>query len=146
MNRRQLLAGIGATALTSTPLASALVEFVAPLLAAPSIAVAEEQAKTTTDESVDARLRKDLSQLNSRANSEEGVPVFLACVNLVGAKSSRRTRHALTPFNAAVAAQFRENAAAWERIRPNSSAGDVGKLIEVLAARDFNSGGNEYTS
>jgi hypothetical protein len=44
-------------------------------------------------------------------------------------------------MNNAVTNEFRTTAAAWERIKPNSAEGDVGSLIQVLATRDFASGG-----
>ena len=83
----------------------------------------------------------------TRADSEEGVPVFLACVNLVVDKSSQKAPQGkVTKLNAAVVSEFRETAAAWERIQPNSPEGDVGKVIQILAERDFSNGGTEQAS
>jgi hypothetical protein len=132
MNRREALLGLSAAAL------GASVTSASPLLAV----AAGTPTKTVANEAVDERLRKDIDRLSPRVNSEEGVPVFLACVNLVG----KAAPAALTPLNAAVAAEFRRDAAAWERIRPNSPETEVGKLIEVLAYRDFSGGGTEPAS
>ena len=90
---------------------------------------------------VDRRLRKDLARLAPRAYSEEGIPVFLACEDLVLAKTSQKSAATLSPFNAELAADFHKNAAAWQRIHPHAPDADVGKLIEVLAERDFAGGG-----
>ena len=146
INRRQALLGMSAAALGAAPSASALAGLLGTGVT--GVPAANTPAKDAgSDAAVDDRLRKDLAQLDSRANSEEGVPVLLACVNLVAEKGSHRTSHAaLTPFNTALTVEFRRNAAAWERVRPKSTAGDVGILIEVLAARDFNSGGKEFQS
>ncbi len=97
-------------------------------------------AKVAVDE-VDVRLREDLARLGPRAYSEEGVPVFLACEDLMPDKTPRKSAATLTPFNAALAADLRKNAEAWQRIHPQATDADVGKLIEVLAERDFAGGG-----
>jgi hypothetical protein len=115
MNRREALVRLGTAAL------------IAGLPAASSLAQASE------NDALDARLRKDIARLEPRVNSEEGVPVLLACVNLVGPQPAAH--------NSAVAAEFRQTAAAWERIHPHPKDTDVGKVIEVLAYRDFSKGG-----
>ncbi len=141
MNRREALLGMGAAALgasvsSATPLG--------PLFpGVPGDQTTGDQATKGANDAVDGRLRKDIDRLSPRVNSEEGVPVFLACVNLVGNKA---TPASLTTLNAAVAAEFRRDAAAWERILPNSPETEVGKLIEVLAYRDFSKGGTEPAS
>ena len=76
-----------------------------------------------------------------RAYSEEGVPVFLACENLLTVATSQSRPVTLTPFNAAVASDFRQRAEAWQRSHPDATADDVAKLIEALAERDFAAGG-----
>ncbi len=96
--------------------------------------------QTAAPESIDDRLRKDIARLGPREYSEEGIPVFLACENLAASKSASVK---LTAFNAALAAEFRKNAAAWQRIKPDAPDADVAKLIEVLAERDFSNGGKE---
>ena len=90
---------------------------------------------------VDARLREDLARLAPRAYSEEGIPVFLACEDLAPGRTSRQPAATLTRFNAAFAADLRKNAEAWQRIHPDATDADIGKLIEVLADRDFAGGG-----
>ena len=90
---------------------------------------------------VDVRLREDLARLAPRAYSEEGIPVFLACEDLVSNRTSRHFAATLTPFNAALAADLRKNAEAWQRIHPDATDADIAKLIEVLADRDFAGGG-----
>ena len=57
------------------------------------------------------------------------------------ARTSRQFVATLTPFNATFAADLRKNAEAWQRIYPHATDADVGKLIEVLADRDFAGGG-----
>jgi hypothetical protein len=132
INRRELLVRVGAATLSAaTASTSALAELLNDAAA----------------QSVDERLRQDLARLTPRANSEEGVPVFLACLNLVADKSTHKVPPVqLTPLNRTVAAEFRQVAAAWERIRPNSPASDVAEVIVVLADRDFSNGGTGKTS
>ena len=93
------------------------------------------------DKTVDDRLREDLARLAPRVYSEEGIPVFLACVNLVPAKTSHPpAKVTLTPLSAALALTFHRNAEAFQRIRPNAKAKDIAPIIEVLADRDFSKG------
>ncbi len=139
MNRRMALVAIAAAtggAVSSRAAFAGLLEsgqaqHDAPPGAPPKEAVTE----------VDVRLREDLARLGSRAYSEEGIPVFLACEDLVPYRASRQSAASLTPFNAAFAADLRKNAEAWQRIHPDATDADVGKLIEVLADRDFAGGG-----
>ncbi|MDP9066269.1 MAG: hypothetical protein M3O06_10440 [Pseudomonadota bacterium] len=95
-------------------------------------------------EALDERLRRDLARLAPRAYSEEGVPVFLACEDLAANPHPPRPIGSLPSFNSRFAVDFRENAAAWQRIHPDAAEGDVAKLIEVLADRDFSDGGAKY--
>ena len=125
MNRREALLGMSAAILTA------------------SVGALGEQTATFPDSAVDDRLRSDIDRLSPRVNSEEGVSVFLACVNVIGRKPAPAS---LTRSDAAVASEFRRDAVAWERIRPNAPATEVGKLIEVLAYRDFSRGGREPAS
>ena len=93
------------------------------------------------DTRVEDRLREDLARLAPRVYSEEGIPVFLACVNLVPAKLSHDSaKSTLPPLGAALASNLHRNAEAFQRIRPNARAKDVAPLIEVLADRDFSNG------
>lgn len=92
-----------------------------------------------TSQADDDSLRKDLARMAPRADSEEGVPVLLACQDLVAEKKWART----TATNAAIAAEFRRTAAAWQRLKPAAPVTDVGNLIQVLADHDFAQGGRE---
>lgn len=147
INRRDVLIGMSAAALgAATPL-SALVGLLEPGLHGMQSPATGGLTKDAANDAADERLRKDLARLAPRANSEEGVPVFLACMNLVTDKSSHKAPPVqLTALNTAVAAEFRQTAAAWERIRPNAPATDVAEIIVVLADRDFANGGTEQTS
>ena len=94
-----------------------------------------------TEDTIEDRLRADLASLAPRAYSEEGVPMFLACVNLVPAVISHQVpKVTLTPLSAALASTLRRNAEAYQRIKPGLKAKDIAPLIEVLANRDFTRG------
>ena len=93
---------------------------------------------------VEKLLREDLARLGSRAYSDEGIPVFLACVDLAAAK----THGPAVPPSAlsqTVASELRKNAEVWLRIFPNAPDSDISKLIEVLAERDFSHGSRGAT-
>jgi hypothetical protein len=148
INRREMLIAISAAALgaaaTSAP---ALAELLEPGLEGLQSSAPAGQAKHAVDDAADERLRNDLARLMPRANSEEGVPVFLACLNLVPDNHAHKvTSIRPTAFSTNVAAEFRQTAAAWERIRPNPTVADVAEVIVVLADRDFMQGGKEQTS
>ena len=148
ITRREVLLGMSAAALgaAATP-ASALAELLEPRLQGVQSPPSGAQTKNVGNDAVDERLRNDLARMAPHANSEEGVPVFLACINLVADKSSHKVPPVRrTALNRAVAAEFRQTAAAWERIRPNPPASDVAQLIVVLADRDFANGGTEQPS
>jgi hypothetical protein len=143
MNRREALLTISAAAVTfAAPSSSALAEVLHP-----SLPLAEADPGVPTDQvaanqAADDELRADLAGMVNRADSEEGVPVLLACVNLVrDASSGRVPQVKLTAMNKAVVADFLTTAAAWQRIKPAATEGDVGNLIQVLAVRDFASHG-----
>jgi peptidoglycan/xylan/chitin deacetylase (PgdA/CDA1 family) len=120
INRRNALFVIGATVLGGLRPLHAAVD---GLLQTP----ATPQSAGASKDDVEDRLRKDLAP---HEYSEEGIPVFLACEDLT-------KRPALTPLNAAVASEMRRNAQAMQRVKPDVEGGDVAKLIEVLAQRDF---------
>lgn len=145
-NRREVLIGMSAAALGAAAApAHALTGFIESIHhGAEGLTSAAPDAG---NDSVDERLRKDLARLAPRENSEEGVPVFLACINLVPDPSLHKVPPIqLTALNTAVAAEFRQTAAAWKRIRPNAPVADVAEVIVVLADRDFSNGGTEQTS
>ena len=107
-------------------------------------AVLGVQPQGAADGAIDDRLRKDIARLAPRADSEAGVPVILACENLVSHETSQKVNPVrLTTFNTALVSEFRQNAKAWERIQPNAPDTDVAKLIQILAYRDFADGGME---
>jgi hypothetical protein len=107
----------------------------------PRLALAKlaQAAGTASTEEIDNRLRADMARRKQRINSEEGIAMFLVCENLVPDASAPAVE--LTPENAALAAEFQETAAAWQRVYPNAEYGDVAHVIEVMAARDFAHGG-----
>ena len=89
---------------------------------------------------VEKALREDLARLKSRAYSDEGVAVFLACEDLVAVKSGTPALSA-SKFSQRVAADLRKTGEAWQRLYANAPATDVSTVIEVLADRDFRRGG-----
>ncbi len=85
----------------------------------------------------EAELRDDLARMSSPHElSEEGVPVFLACVDVV-AEQAGKTGASPTAFSAQIASALRGYGDAWQRLHPDAQEGDVAKLINVLAGRDF---------
>jgi hypothetical protein len=133
MNRRTALFAMSATALGGLrPLNAAVGELLqAPAANSQGISPGPQKGNAAR-KSIDDRLRKDLAP---HEYSEEGIPVFLACEDLTAKKP------VLAPLNAAVASEMRANAEAMQRIKPDVTADDVSKLIEVLATRDFTNGG-----
>ena len=134
MNRRGALVTLGLTAFggVAWSISRPLLLWANPTQAAPS--------STPSRDAFDDRLRKDVARLSPRVYSEEGIPVFLACENLVHTSHEPATV-ALTPMNKALASALERNAEAWQRIRPDAQAKEVAQLIEVLAYRDFTQGG-----
>ena len=143
MNRRGALVALGAAAIGAVPSSSALVRLLQSGMAQMPGAAPGNQPEDAANKAVDERLRQDLARLAPRAYSEEGVPVFLACEDLVTAKTSQESTAELTPFNKTLASDFRKTAEAWRRIHPDAPYTDVAKVIEVLADRDFTGGGTE---
>lgn len=101
--------------------------------------------RTAADELGEQVLR-DLTRLGSRVYSEEGIAVFLACENLVRrGDGSASALPAPEPLNIALAATFRRYAEVLPRVRADVTEGDVAKLVELLADRDFAAGGKGLT-
>lgn len=124
MNRRKAVITLGA---------ARLLGFIFPSAAA----LAEQEAAA-------GGLAKELEQLGTRVYSEEGIPMFLVCENVAEKGQSGSKQHtALTKLNEVVASAFRRYASEWTRTRPNASAADVAKIVELLAHRDFAAGGRE---
>ncbi|MGC4072285.1 MAG: hypothetical protein QM760_07175 [Nibricoccus sp.] len=86
----------------------------------------------------DAALRDDLARMGApREDSEVGVPVFLACVDLVAERDGKPAVPA-NAFSAQIAADLRRYGDGWLKLHPDAKEGDVAHLIQVLAERDFN--------
>jgi hypothetical protein len=88
----------------------------------------------------DRALKDDLATMGSHEYSDEGIPVFLACVNLVAEKAGQPVAET-TKFSKQVAADLRRYGDAWLHMHPDAPDTDVSKVIEVLAVRDFAYGG-----
>jgi len=84
----------------------------------------------------EAELRDNLARVGSHEYSEEGVPVFLACVDLM-AEHVGKTGPSPTPFSAQIASDLRRYGDAWQRLHPDAPETDAAKVIEMLAERDF---------
>lgn len=95
---------------------------------------------TPAGDPVEQALREDLARLGSRAYSDEGIPVFLACENMVAGKTGRPAARP-SALSQAVASDLRKNGEAWLRLFPEAPTTDVSKVIEILAERDFSRGG-----
>ena len=105
INRRQALVSMALTALSGVawslpgPVRRTLWKGAQPSL---------RTYQTLVEETVDERLREDLARLAPRAYSEEGIPVFLACVNLVPEKAlGQGAKVSLTPLSGNLASSFR---------------------------------------
>ena len=137
MNRRALLIMFGKTAaagvafgsgITRTPLAGIV----------SSITPAAAQATSAT---YDAQLQAAIDKVSATEYSEVGVPMILACEDLT-AKQPVPARYS-KPMNDAVATAFQQYSDAWNRMHPDAPAADLPKLVELLSARDFRSGGKD---
>ncbi len=143
INRRGAIVAIGAAAIGAAPSSSALVRLLQsgmaqggnPTQGKQNDSEANIPANSAANKAIDDRLRQDLAA--PTAYSEEGVPVFLACVDLVAERASQKAKVTLTAFNATFASELRKNSESWKRIHPDAPEGDVAKVIEVLAHRDF---------
>src|SRR5215510_7686585 len=91
----------------------------------------------TNAKSLAEALERDLSRLSQRAYSEQGIPVFLVCENLVSGDTPRGTGFDDGRESAGLAKDFRMHAETFQQIHPDGKKEDVAKLIEVLAERDF---------
>ena len=140
MNRRSALGALAATAIGGLGTFDSRLRGIMQAAAGnPKPSTPAEPSKDTSQAEIDERLRKDLARMAPRADSEAGVPVILACQDLVAEKKWAKTN----ATNAAIAAEFRRTAAAWQRVKPDAPATDVGNLIQILADHDFTNGGEE---
>ena len=88
----------------------------------------------------DEKLAADMARLGTRVYSEEGIPMVLACENLTGGVPSLPESGS---SNALLASALQRYSEAWLRLHPGGTAADVAKLIELLADKDFASGGKD---
>ena len=88
----------------------------------------------------DRALTADLATLGSHEYSDEGIAVFLACVDLIAEQAGTPVPPA-TDFSKHVARDLRRYGDAWRHMHPDAPDTDASKVIEVLAARDFANGG-----
>jgi hypothetical protein len=94
-------------------------------------------AAVAADTAVDTELRDDLARMGApREDSEVGVPVFVACVDVAGETAGKPVAPA-NAFSAQIAADLRRYGDEWLRLHPDAKEGDVGRLIQILAERDF---------
>jgi len=85
----------------------------------------------------------DLAQIGSRVYSEEGVAMFLACENLATVGNLPDEAPAPSALNQKVASAFQRYTREWQRLHPDAPVGDVAKILEVIADKDFSGGGRE---
>ena len=91
---------------------------------------------------VEQNLGAEMTRIGSRVYSEEGVPMFLACQNMALAQSTLAPA-ATASLNRKVASAFSRYAKQYQQVKPDATAADVAKIIELLAERDFAAGGTE---
>ena len=91
----------------------------------------------------DDNLHADLARMGSRVYSEEGVAMFLACVNVPAVGTSPEQAPAASAMNQKVASAFHRYAEEWQHMRPDAPPNDTAKILELLANRDFANGGTE---
>ena len=82
---------------------------------------------------------EDFRRTSSRTYSEEGIPVFLLGVDQAPAGGRTPDARAVPAESRRLAADLRRGASVLAEARLATSADDVGKLVEVLAERDFGS-------
>ena len=144
VNRRQVLVSFGLT--SCSEMAWPLNHLLRPFIPEQTSSQTQGVERPTGDE-VGDRLQQDLKRLAPRAYSEEGIPVFLATVNLVRVGTTQPSSDASpTALSATLASEFRRNADAFRRLRPKAQAKDIAPIIEVLPDRDFSTGGTTEAS
>ena len=131
INRRTtLLAMIGASVSCVAVGRSPDTEQTAPGAAAGPVGAAPAGAAP------DRTMQDDLAKMGSHEYSDEGIPVFLACVNVVAEQAGMPVAPP-TELSRHVAADLRRYGDAWHHMHPDAPDTDVSKVIEVLAGRDF---------
>jgi len=98
-------------------------------------------ATETTQDDEAARLLSELDRLSARNYSQEGIPVFLVCEDLVSRRDPSRPEPRTQ--TAELASTFRKWANVLLRARPEATPADIPKLIEVLADWDVTDTGKK---
>lgn len=92
----------------------------------------------------DEHLALEMKRLDKRVYSEEGIPMLLACENLVpNAATGMPVVLPTTEFNKVFSSAFRQYAEAWQRLLPGATDASIPKVLEFLADMDFARGGKE---
>ena len=136
MNRRALLIMLGKTAGAGVAFGSGLTRTPLATIVSSTTPVAAQTASATYDAQLQAAI-----EVSETAYSEVGVPMILACEDLTAPKPVPALYS--KPMNDAVATAFQQYSDAWNRMHPNAPAADLPKLVELLSARDFRSGGKD---
>lgn len=103
----------------------------------PGIGRAAEVADTAPAE----LLIDELSRIEARSYSEEGIPMFLAGEDLAGGTNGAPAGFRPATLNKALADAYREYAALLPELEREMSEYDAANLVELLALRDFEAGG-----
>jgi len=81
------------------------------------------------------QLLADMERLGKRPYAEIGVPMFLVAEDLTGAAQDRAAADPLAGTQLAVL--FAQAAEALKTRKPDLTAGDIARLVEVIADRHF---------
>lgn len=137
MNRRAALVLVGKTVAAGAGCLSSTFSRSAFFNAVTSFTpVVQAQVSSTYE----TQLQADMTMLAKRVYSEEGIPMILTCEDLTAKKP---VVPASKVMNNAVAPAFHKIVEAWLRLHPDAPVGDVAKLLELLAYRDFSGGGKD---
>jgi hypothetical protein len=112
-----------------------------PLVTIVSSATPTAHQTDTTTSAYDAQLQAAIDKISATEYSEVGVPMILACEDLTS--STPVPARYSKPMNDAVAGAFQRYTDSWNRMHPTAPATDLPKLVELLSARDFRSGGKD---
>jgi hypothetical protein len=106
---------------------------------------AEAGANTTQASEFGEQLVRELTRLENRVYSEQGIPMFLACKNLARSGNDPPDSPVARPSSAPLAAAFRRCVETLPQIRADVTENDVAKLVELLADQDFTAGGTKFS-
>ncbi len=127
INRRKLVKGIGASAIA---------------VATPSVGVGEahftDASVLVTDSEEAERILYELASFDARYYSEEGVPMVLICEDLAATPDSSFVPNAT---NSHFSEAFNKYASLLGELRRDLAEQDVASVVELIAHRDFSSGG-----